>query len=171
MRPLIITRPERQSASQRWGYSLTTLLFWVLFAYFVRPVVTIAVWVIGYWRFHDVMIENHGMEHLVRLLLIYALIILGMSLTLIAWSLYNLLRFGHHEKRITSPSAATPEMLAEYFMVKPDDVLTWQSARRLVIYFDASGRIVNADCTPEQPDCSDSNVGANEEIAAPASSN
>ena len=151
MRPLIITKPERQSSTQRWGFGLLTLLFWGLFGYFIRPLVTMAAWVLGYWRFHDVMIEGHGINALFRLLLIYVAIIAGMSLTLIAWSIYNLLRYGHHEKRVTPPQPATPEMLAEYFMVKRDDVLTWQSTRRLVLDFDPSGRIVDpAQCLSEE---------------------
>ena len=149
MRPLLIERPERQSVTQRWGYSLLTLAFWGVFIYFLRPVLTLAVWVIGYWRFHDVMIESHGIEHLASLLLIYLLIILGMSLSLVGWGFYNLMRYGRHEKRITQPESSTPEMLAEYFMVEPDDVRTWQDTKCLVIHFDSSGRIVNADCLPE----------------------
>ncbi|MBN2418263.1 MAG: poly-beta-1,6-N-acetyl-D-glucosamine biosynthesis protein PgaD [Deltaproteobacteria bacterium] len=162
MRPLIITRPEKQSTSQRWGYNLLTLAFWAIFAYFFRPVLTMAAWVIGYSRFHDIMIENHGIEHLFRLLLIYALIIACMSLALIAWSLYNLLRYGHHEKRLKSPSPVTSEMLAEYFMVPPDDLRVWQSARRLTLYFDPSGKIVNADCTPDQKEQAEPGVGIDE---------
>ena len=159
MRPLIITRPEKQSASQRWGYRLVTLLFWGLFGYFIRPLITLLAWIVGYWRFHDVMIENHGINHLARLLLIYFAIIGGMSLSLITWSMYNLLRYGHNEKRVTPPPPTTPEMLAEYFMVDPDDVHTWQSTRRLVLDFDPSGRIMDpAKCPPEQQGCSDTDI-------------
>ena len=154
MKPLIITRPERQSTSQRWGFGLLTVLFWGLFGYFIRPLVTLVAWAVGYWRFHDVMIDGHGIEHLASLLLIYAAIIAGMSLSLIAWSLYNLLRFGHNEKRMTSPPPATPEILAEYFNVEPEDVRTWQSTRRLVLDFDHTGRIVDpAKSSPEKTDC------------------
>ncbi len=156
MRPLIITRPEKQSAAQRWGFGFLTVVFWGLFGYFIRPLVTMAVWAIGYWRFHDVMIESHGFIHLARLLLIYAIIIAGMSLTLIGWSMYNLLRYGRHEKRTTPPAPTTPEMLAEYFMVEPDDVRAWQDTKRLVIHFDSSGRIVDEDCSTEEQDSYDS---------------
>jgi poly-beta-1,6-N-acetyl-D-glucosamine biosynthesis protein PgaD len=151
MRPLIITRPERQSVSQRWGYGLLTVLFWGLFGYFIRPLVTLLAWTVGYWRFHDVMIEGHGINHLARLLMIYGAIIGGMSLSLIAWSIYNLLRYGHNEKRVTPPDPTTPEMLAEYFMIDPDDLCNWQSTRRLVLDFDPSGRIVDtAQSSPEK---------------------
>lgn len=150
MKPLIIERPERQSATQRWGFGLLTLVFWGLFAYFIRPLVTIAAWALGYWRFQDVMIESQGINHLGRLLLIYTIIVVCMTLVLIGWSMYNLLRYGHNEKRNAPPPPATPEMLAEYFRVEPDDVHTWQKARRLVLNFDSSGQIVNGHCSPDE---------------------
>ncbi len=149
MKPLIITRPERQSAAQRWGFRLLTLLFWGFFGYCIWPLLTIAVWVVVYWRFQIVMIENHGIENLANLLRIYGIVILGMALMLISWSLYNLLRYGHHEKRTTQPSPATAEMLAEDFRVNPDDVRTWQSSRKLVLDFDPTGQIIGAHCSPE----------------------
>ena len=152
MKPLIIERPERQSAAQRWGFSLLTLIFWGLFAYFIRPLVTLVVWIIGYWRFYDVMIESHGIDHLARLLLIYGVILLCIALLLIGWSMYNLLRYGHNEKRTSHPTPATPEMLAEYFMVDPEDVRTWQETRRLVLNFDSAGRIVGAQYLAEKQD-------------------
>jgi len=159
MRPLIITRPEKQSASQRWGYGLLTALFWGLFGYFIRPLFTLGAWALGYWRFQDVMIDGHGLDHLARLLFIYVSIIAGMSLSLIAWGIYNLLRYGHNEKRITPPDPATPEMLADYFEVDPDDVRAWQSTRRLVLDFDPSGRIVDSTKhLPGQLSCSDSEL-------------
>ena len=159
MKPLIITRPDRQSTGQRWGYGFLTIVFWGLFVYFIKPLITMAVWVIAYWRFQNIMIEGHGIEHLARLLLIYALIILGMMLSLIGWSMYNLLRYGHHEKRTTPPPPVTPEMLAEYFMVEPDNVNTWQDAQRLVLHFDASGRIINSDTSPVRKKDPDHTVG------------
>lgn len=158
MKPLIITRPERQSTSQRWGYGLLTILFWGLFGYFIRPLMTLVAWAVGYWRFHDVMIDNHGINHFARLLLIYVAIIGGMSFSLIAWSIYNLLRFGHNEKRVTSPPPATPEILAEYFKLEPEDIRAWQSTRRLVLDFDHTGRIVDpAQYPSEQQECVEPN--------------
>jgi poly-beta-1,6-N-acetyl-D-glucosamine biosynthesis protein PgaD len=164
MRPLIITRPERQSTAQRWGFGLLTVLFWGLFGYFIRPLLTMAAWSIGYWRFHDVMIEGHGFNHLLRLLAIYGIIIASISLSLIGWSIYNLIRYGYHEKRKTSPPPVTPEMLAEYFEIDPEDVRIWQDTDRLVLDFDSSGRIVEpAQSSPGLQGSSDSDVDSKDE--------
>ena len=143
MRPLIIERPQKQTRSQRWGYRAITVLFWALFAYFIRPVLTLAAWLLGYYRFQEIMIGAHGWEELVRLLLVYSAVILTMTLVLIGWSLYNLVRFGRHEKRVTPPARIPTEVLAEHFGVSAEQVRHWQNARRLVIHYNDEGAIVD----------------------------
>lgn len=142
MRPLIIERPQKQTRSQRWGYRAITVLFWALFAYFIRPVLTLAAWLLGYYRFQEIMIGAHGWEELVRLLLVYSAVILTMTLVLIGWSLYNLVRFGRHEKRVTPPARISVEALAGHFGVTAEQVRQWQEARRLVIHYNDEGAIV-----------------------------
>ncbi len=143
MNSLLIEHPEKQSSSQRWGYRFLTLSLWALFAYFFRPVLTLAVWLLGYRRFQEVMIGAHGWEDLVRLLLAYSLVIFGMGQLIVGWSLYNLLRYGHHEKRRNPPRPVTVEMLAEYYGIDAGRVQQLQKARRVTLDFDGEGRIVS----------------------------
>ncbi|NLD37584.1 MAG: poly-beta-1,6-N-acetyl-D-glucosamine biosynthesis protein PgaD [Desulfatiglans sp.] len=142
MKSLIIERPEKQSAAQRFGFGLLTIAFWGLFAYFIRPVLTLGAWVVGLWRFQDVMIEAHGIEHLGRLLLLYGVIILCMALVLIAWSFYNLFRYGHNEKRINQPQPVTVEMLGDFFKVAPEKIKAWQEMKNITLGFNPDGSLL-----------------------------
>lgn len=142
MKPMIIERPEKQSAAQRFGFGLLTIVFWGLFAYFIRPILTLGAWVVGLWRFQDVMIEAHGIEHLGRLLLLYGIIIFCMALVLITWSFYNLLRYGHNEKRLNQPPPVTEEMLREFFKVDPEKIKSWQQMKNLTLGFNPDGSLI-----------------------------
>ncbi len=142
MKPLIIERPEKQSAAQRFGFGLLTIVFWALFAYFIRPVLTLGAWMLGLWRFQDIMIKAHGIEHLWKLLLLYSIIIFCMALVLIAWSLYNLFRYGHNEKRINQPPPVTEEMLGEFFQVDPEKIRAWQKMKNLTLGFNPDGSLL-----------------------------
>ncbi len=142
MKSLIIERPEKQSVAQRFGFGLLTIAFWGLFAYFIRPVLTMGAWVVGLWRFQDIMIESHGIEHLGRLILFYGVVIFCMALVLIAWSFYNLFRYGRNEKRINQPPPVTEEMLGEFFKVDPEKIKAWQQMKNITLGFKNDGTLI-----------------------------
>ncbi len=168
MKPLLIEHPEEQSPSRRWGYRALTLLLWALFAYFFRPFLTLAVWLLGYMRFQEVMIEAHGWEDLLQLLLAYGLVILTITLVIIAWSLYNLLRYGRHEKRVNLPEPVTVHQLADYYGVPKDCIKHWRGSRRVELDFDDQGIIrEGSDCRSMQQDlATDSSKTSNTLITA-----
>ncbi len=147
MKPLLIEHPEEQSRSQRWGYRALTLLLWAMFAYFFRPFLTLAVWLLGYVRFQEVMIEAHGWEDLLQLLLVYGLVTLAITLAIVGWSLYNLLRYGRREKRLTTPEPVSSHQMAEYYGVPENCIERWRGSRRVELDFDEQGNIrEGSDC-------------------------
>ena len=99
MTPPIINRPDLRSFEQKYGQSLITLMFWVMFFFFMRPLIGMVGWYFGLQLFTDVMIVHGGYQALIELLGIYFGIIVAMGLILEGWALYNLLRYGRESYR------------------------------------------------------------------------
>jgi biofilm PGA synthesis protein PgaD len=139
MSPLIINRPDLQSFRQKYGQSLLTLLIWVMFFFFMRPLIGLVGWFFGLQLFTDVMIVHGGYQALIELLGIYFGIIVAMGLMLEGWTLYNLLRYGRNEKRNRQPVPVSIADQASHFDVTAEQLAHWQTARCLVLEHDAQG--------------------------------
>ena len=140
----IINRPDLQSFQQKYGQSLITVLFWVLFFFFMRPLIGMVGWFFGVQLFTDVMIERGGYHALFDLLSWYAGIVVLIGLVLESWSLYNLYRYGRNEKRKHQPQPAQTGEIAAFFQIDPDWLNELQSARKITLKHDAHGRLINS---------------------------
>ena len=141
MSPVIIDRPDLQSFQQKYGQSLLTLIFWIMFFFFMRPLIGLVGWVFGLRLFSDIMIVHGGYRALLELLGIYLGIIVIMGLCLKGWGIYNLLRYGRHEKRIHHPAPLDLADQAEHFGITAVQLEKWQVARRLVLEHDDQGTL------------------------------
>jgi len=142
MSQLIINRPDLQSFQQKYGQSLITILFWVVFFFFMRPLIGLVGWVFGLQLFTDVMIVKGGYHALLGLLGWYLGVIIVMGAVLEGWALYNIFRYGRHEKRRLQPNPVMVEELAKYFQVAPGHLQDWQTARRVVLEHDDHGLLL-----------------------------
>jgi len=142
----IINRPDLQSFQQKYGQSIITILFWVLFFFFMRPLIGMLGWFFGYQLFTDIMIVKGGYEALLELLIWYVGIIVLMGLVLEGWALYNLLRYGRHEKRKHHPEPLNIEDQAEFFQIDADQLRTLQQARRVILEHDNHGLLIGSRC-------------------------
>lgn len=79
----------------------------------------------------------------------YAVIALLNAITLIAWALYNQMRFRGKERRKASPHV-TPADMARMYAVTAEEVASWQDARILIVHHDGDGRLVGVEL-PEPP--------------------
>lgn len=140
----IIDRPDLQSFQQKYGQSLITVLFWILFFFFMRPLIGMVGWFFGFQLFTDIMIIKGGYHALLDLLIWYVGIIFLMGLVLEGWALYNLLHYGRHEKRIHQPEPVSPEAQAEHFGIESDRLRQLQAAGRVVLEHDAQGRLISS---------------------------
>jgi biofilm PGA synthesis protein PgaD len=141
MNPLIINRPDLQSFRQKYGQSLLTLLIWVMFFFFMRPLIGLVGWFFGLQLFTDVMIVHGGYQALIELLGIYFGIIVCMGLILEGWALYNLLRYGRNEKRIRQPVPVSIAEQARHFEVAAEQLAHWQTLSFLVLEHDDQGNL------------------------------
>jgi biofilm PGA synthesis protein PgaD len=78
----------------------------------------------------------------------YAIIAIANAMLLIAWALYNQVRFRGRERRKTSPFV-TVDDFARMYEVSASEVTAWQSARILVMHHDDNGRLVRVDLPEE----------------------
>ena len=140
----IIDRPDLQSYQQKYGQGLLTVLFWVLFCFFMRPLVGMVGWVLGLELFADIMIEQGGYQALLELLGAYAGVIAGMGLALKGWALYNRYRYGRRERRLRHPNPIGIEAQAGHYQIEVEELRRLQAARRVVLTHDRHGRLV--DC-------------------------
>jgi poly-beta-1,6-N-acetyl-D-glucosamine biosynthesis protein PgaD len=142
----IINRPDLQSFEQKYGQSFITVLFWVLFFFFMRPLIGIVGWFFGFQLFTDIMIVQGGYEALLELMVWYVGVIVVMGLVLKGWSLYNLFRYGRHERRTHQPEPVKVEAQAKHFQVDVDRLRNLQVARRVVLEHDGRGLLIDSRC-------------------------
>jgi len=81
---------------------------------------------------------------------VYAIVAIANAAVLIAWALYNQVRFRGKERRKASP-IVTVDDFARMYEVSPAEVAAWQRARILVVHHDENGRLVQVDL-PEDAD-------------------
>jgi biofilm PGA synthesis protein PgaD len=140
-RPLIIERPDLQTGGQRWLYLALTIAFWLFYLYLWLPLITLAGWAFGLWRGYDVFVFQEGYRSLAEILLWYALGISAFSGALVAWAIYNWLRFrGKERRKATRPIGLVEQ--ARYFGVIPYELGAWRRASVVSVTHDPHGRIV-----------------------------
>lgn len=140
---LIINRPDLQSFQQKYGQGLLTIFFWVLFFFFLRPLIGLVGWFFGIQLFTDVMIVKGGYHALLGLLGIYFSIIFFIGLILECWALYNLLHYGRNERRTRQPAPLSFEEQARHFGVASDKLIQWQAGRRIILEHDENGVLLD----------------------------
>ncbi|MCP5181810.1 MAG: poly-beta-1,6-N-acetyl-D-glucosamine biosynthesis protein PgaD [Pseudomonadales bacterium] len=131
-RPLIIERPERQTAMQRWGWGGITAFAWVVWFYLVIPLLSLVAWVAGLYFLYTTLLQGLNLDDLPPLLIRYGIGIGILTGTYLLWALYCRLRFRRTKRRKASPPVSV-DALAEYNMLTAADVAHWQAASRLVV--------------------------------------
>lgn len=137
----IINRPDLQNFQQKYGQGLITVLFWILFFFFMRPLIGFVGWFFGFYLFADIMIVKGGYHALLELLIWYVGIIVLMGMVMGGWSLYNLLHYGRHEKRIHLPEPVMVDAQADHFQIDANHLRNLQNARRVILEHDENGRL------------------------------
>lgn len=132
-------------ASWRAGTELAiTALFWGVWAYFILPLVSLLMWLIGIFIFVDHMVLLGGYQSFIDQLLDYGVVILSiMALTLI-WINWNKQYSGNANKRSRQPLPVTHKEIAEFAGVSPETIKALHRRRRTVVYFDDHDRLVVA---------------------------
>ncbi len=146
--PPIINQPELQSSRMRIAYATLTALLWALWLYLWIPLLTMIAWGMGLRVFFIEMLLPENLDYL-RELLSYLQILVGILLVILAWSHYNLRRYGDLQRR-KGAQPLTPGSEAAHYDLDLESVLSLKRARLATVTYDASNRLQHVDPhTPE----------------------
>jgi biofilm PGA synthesis protein PgaD len=140
----LIERSDLQSPRQRTLYGALTLGFWAFWFYLWLPLLALLAWALGVQQAYKYMIVLGGYQDVLRLLAIYALVILLMGGALVCWAAYNIIRFRGIERR-TDALPVTPTEIGRDFGQNPNSVARWQNVQRLYVTHDDAGRIARVE--------------------------
>lgn len=130
---LLIESPTLVTKTRRFTEWTLQILGWILWILLIRPLVIIILWYLALRFFNFHMFKLEGMDN-PKYFGIGAGVLTAIYLTMFGWSRYNAWRFRGKDKR-KSRGEATPEKIAEYYKVKPEDIAALQDSRNVDVYF------------------------------------
>ena len=113
---LIINKPKALNLNNKITSVSVTFVFWIILFYLWQPLISLIAWAFGFKVFYEHMIILGGYEGFLEMLFIYLVVILALGGTLIAWALYNKIRFRNKTHRRTV-DVVTPKDIADFFKV------------------------------------------------------
>ena len=132
-------------SSWRVGAELMiTALFWGIWVYFILPIVSLMLWLAGFYIFTEQMVMLGGYQSFLDRLFEYGLVILGMMVLILIWINWNKQYYGNSNKRSRPPEPVTRNELAEFAGVSPETIKALHRQRHTVVYFDDRDRLVVA---------------------------
>jgi biofilm PGA synthesis protein PgaD len=136
----IIERPDLQSPRQRTLYGAITLAFWAIWIYLWVPLLALFAWLLGFEEAYRYMVVYQGYREVQHVLENYALIVVIMGGTLLAWASYNITRFRGADKRSARPGVSHADISRDLDHDE-ESVLRWQKERMLLVRYDDAGRM------------------------------
>ena len=130
---LIIERPTLVSKTRHFTEWTLQIMGWILWVLLVRPLIIIILWYIAFRFFNYQMFKLEGIAN-PRYFSIGAGVLVLIYIGMFAWSRYNAYRFRGKDKRRSSGSA-TPEKMAEYYKLKPENIIDLQNSQNVDVYF------------------------------------
>lgn len=158
--PDTIERPDLQSRLHRGVFAVLSTLGWLVWLYLFAPLLSLLAWALGYQRLHRFVLVNA--HHVIFTLVIYAGAVVLAGVLLLAWAVYNLLRFGPKDRRSAAAPVSAAE-LAEAFRIDPEQVQRLHDGRVLRLHHDAAGHITAVE-TIMRPDAAQG-AGASQSAA------
>ena len=145
MRPLIIERPDLQTAAQRYGDVSLTFICWIVWLYLFVPLLSLAAWFVGgtliYERLLPDLTENNNMlERLIG----YGFGIAVLGAIYLAWAAYNYLRWRGVDRRLSS-SPVTADQIAERFGLSRERIDSLRGASIDVISLEEQAALFGPD--------------------------
>jgi len=141
-RPPIIYRPDLQPRPQRLLFSSLTALAWLIWLYLFLPLLSLLAWWFGVDLFAKFILRPEDTAHLFTLLRYFGVVIIA-TVIIIAWSTYNLKRFGGLDRRKMTPPVSDADLCARFNI--PQELLeNLRTGRNLVLELDDLGQIESA---------------------------
>jgi poly-beta-1,6-N-acetyl-D-glucosamine biosynthesis protein PgaD len=132
---------------------MLTALLWAFYFYLIRWGIWVALGAVGFGDTLDqilppIQLGEQPRGAILDTLSLYGSIAVCNAAVMIAWSVYNRVRFHGRERRRFVPTV-TPADLARLYAVPTQAVERWQGLRHLVVHLDADGNLVYVHQTEE----------------------
>ncbi len=138
--------------SRRPQNSRLKLLFWMLMAYLLLPLLTAVGWLLGAKIAYTEVVETAGYQGFGWKAMLLTIIVIGLLLK--GWSMYNYARFARSGRRQAHPPLS-PQTLSEdfekSFEVHTDTLSDWQESAYVSLKFDEAGHIASVSPLGEEP--------------------
>lgn len=138
--PAYIDRPDLQGKRQRGLLGLLNLIGWMIWVYLFVPLFTLLAWLFGYYRVDHYVIHDAQNDALEQLEILLVMIIF-MNLALLAWAMYNYLRFYDNERRSKAANVSNSQ-IAHFYELDTAQVEAAQQQQLLTFYYDDHGKII-----------------------------
>ena len=141
MKELIINKPYLQSRLQKLGSFCITLISWLLWSYFLLPLITLTGWLMGVKSLSVEVRWFGGYKTLLELLEMYGGIIAGIAVFWIGWTL---LRTCWKPLAVSSlPSLLETQKMSESFHISTVQLQQGRLAKLVTVSFDDHGKIID----------------------------
>ena len=136
--------------SRRVAELLITVIFWGLWVYLVTPLLSLLLWYIGIYLFVDRMITLGGYEAFAEQMVNYGSVVFVMWLLLTVWVIWNLRRYGQHNRRTVPPPHVTKAQMAEAMHLPVESIHRLHASRVTYLHFDSQERPVIEKTAPDK---------------------
>lgn len=146
MSDLIINVPHLQSLQQRFGSYVVAVTCWLLWLYFLIPIITLSGWLMGIRKLSKEIRWFGGYKSLMELMVLYGETVLLICAVWLCWGLITHFR---RESVKQQPQPVTHAELCQSYAVKAEALTRCQASQCITVHFDDNGHIVKME--PQLP--------------------
>lgn len=143
MKDIIINQPHLQSLQQKCGSVFMSILSWMLWIYFLWPIFTLGVWLMGVKDLSDDIRWFGGYKSLLDMLALYGEIIVLIALLWLIWSLF--LSWLSNRKTPSAASPVTEQAMSTTFKVAKQQLQQAKKSHKITVHFDENALITALD--------------------------
>lgn len=138
---VIIDNKERKTLIRKISEGFVTFFLWIVWGYFILPILTILVWVIGIDLFYSDVISRQGYLYFIETLKTGGITILIVIFLTLSWVYYNFYLFGKIGKRRKYSGKANDEEMAAFFKIKPENLKKIKNQSLIKVNISSDSRI------------------------------
>ncbi|KPJ64427.1 MAG: hypothetical protein AMJ45_05830 [Syntrophobacter sp. DG_60] len=114
---MIIDKPELKTISRKLGEGSITFILWVLWSYFILPVINLFLWLLGVRLFYREVLSKQAYLYFLEVLQKGGFIIFITTLVIMGWIYYNYLLFKKRGERRKHVKIVNDEEIAAFYNV------------------------------------------------------
>lgn len=143
MKHIIINQPDLQSLQQKLGSAFLVCMSWLLWLYFLLPLLTLGGWLLGMKSLSDEIRWFGGYKTLLELLQMYGGIIITIAIGWLIWT--YVLSWIHASIKPRPHLTVTNQALAKSFDVDIDQLIDARSRKKITVYHNDTANIIGLE--------------------------